>query len=263
MATTTCDNIYHTIISGGHCTSGTKLDIRPWWRVTVSSYGIAKGAKMVTGAQNKLYDINVHGGDLRASDTLICNLTLPNGYVGLTGSACVSKGLIGDSLDMIDISKLTDVNVVSGGRVITADHAWLCDVTVGSGAKLELHGSTSANRITISSGASVIAYADCELNNITVHSGGVLRQYDRVHASNVWVDEGADFFCGNVAEVIYHSQSPRKPIFFEPSSGVIAKATGPMVTPISMTLMPDRVVKIHVPAPPWPIKEFIIEVEKK
>jgi hypothetical protein len=229
----------------------------------VSSYGIASGAQMLTGCQNKLHDINVHGGDLRASDTQMYNLTLPCGYVGLTGSAGISKGLIGDKLDMIDISKLIDVNVVSGGRVTTGDHAWLCDVTVGSGAKLELHGSTSANRITISSGASVVAYADCELNNITVHFGGTLKQYDRVHASNVWVDEGADFFCGNAAEVIYHSQSPRRPIFFEPSSGRAVSASGPMVTPISMTLMPDNVAKIHVPDTPWPIKEFIIEVGKK
>lgn len=263
MATTTCDNIRHTIISGGQCTSGTKLDIRPWWRVIVSSYGIASGAQVFTGCQNRLYDINVHGGDLRASDTQICNLTLPCGYVGLTGSACISKGLIGDELVMIDISNLIGVNVVSGGRVVTTDRVWLYDVTVGSGAKLELHGSTSANRITISSGASVVAYADCELNNITVHSGGVLKQYDSVHASNVWVDEGANFFCENNAEVIYHSQSPRKPIFFELSSGSTLSASGPMVTPISMTLMPDNVAKIHVPDTPWPIKEFIIEVGKK
>lgn len=206
-------NDWETIISGGVCTSGTLMDLRPLDMIRVSNYHIGNGAIVRTGALNSLYDIAVDG-TLHVRDTLITKMTVPTGGVSMWGSASCSRVLVGGHLDCGDKCVLTELSVVNGGRVTVQGSAFVRDVTVCSGGKLDMYGTTSAHRLTISSGASVIAYGQADLVSAFVCSGGYLECYDDTTASDVYIEDGANFMCHDGAEVVYRRDSPKKPIEF-------------------------------------------------
>ena len=242
-------NDWTNIISGGVCTSGTMMSLQDLDRVRVSNYHVGHGAIMRTGELNSLHDLVVDG-TLHANGTYIGKMAVPTGSVMLHGSATGSHVLVGGHLDCDGKVVLTELNIVSGGKVAVGDSAFVRDVTVCSGGKLTMWSNTSANRMTISSGASVIAYGQAELYNVQVCSGGYLECYDNTQASDMYVENGAKFYCHDGAEVIYQRDSPQKPIDFGSSSANQCTESGIVdIYRAKVTVFPDHTVEIHLPVP--------------
>lgn len=240
-------NDWLNIISGGVCTSGTQMDLHDLDRVRVSNYHIGHGAVMRTGELNSLQDIVVDG-NLNASGTFICKMTIPTGNVALWGSATGSRVLVGGHLDCNSKVVLTELNVVAGGRVAIQGSSFIRNTTVCSGGSIAMYGNTSANLMTISSGASVTAYGQAELYNVQVCPGGYLECWDDTHASDVYVAEGATFVCHDGAEVIYQRDSPQKPIEFGASA--VCQYTEKGLVDIyraKVTVFPNHTVEIQLP----------------
>ena len=206
-------NDWVNIISGGVCTSGTLMDLHDLDRVRVSNYHIGHGAIMRTGELNSLQDIVVDG-NLNANGTFICKMMIPTGYAALYGSTTGSRVLVGGHLDCNSNVVLTELEIVSGGRVTVQGSSFIRHTTVCSGGALAMYGNTSAHLMVISSGATVTLYGQAELISAQVCSGGYLECWDDTHTSDLYVAEGAKFVCHDGAEVVYQRDSPQKPIEF-------------------------------------------------
>ena len=242
-------NDWLNIISGGVCTSGTLMDLRGLDRVRVSNYHVGHGAVMRTGELNSLQDIVVDG-NLNASGTFICKMTIPTGNVNLWGDTTGSRVFVGGYLDCNSKVVLTELDVVAGGIVAVQGSSFIRDTTVCSGGKLTMYGNTSAHRMVISSGAYVILYGQAELTSAQVCSGGYLECWDDTHTSDLYVAEGARFYCHDDAEVIYQRDSPQKPIDFGSSSANQCTESGIVdIYRAKVTVFPDHTVEIHLPVP--------------
>lgn len=240
-------NDWTTIISGGICTSGTQMDLRSLDRVRVSSYHVVSGAVMWTGTMNTLYDMTIDG-NLFASDTYIVKMAIPNGAVALGGSADGSRVLVGGQLDCCGKTTLTDLNIISGGKVTVQVSSFIRDVTVCSSGKLSMYGNSFAHEMTISSGASVTLYGQAEASKVHVCPGGFLECWDDTHTSDVYVAEGATFVCHDGAEVVYQRDSPQKPIDF--GSSPVNQCTDFGMVEVyraKITVFPNNNVEVQLP----------------
>lgn len=243
-------NEWTTIISGGICTSGTQVDLCSLDRVRVSSYHVVAGAVMRTGTMNTLYDMTIDG-NLFASNTGIVKMTIPNGAVALCGSAGGSCVLVGGRLDCTCETTLTDLDIISGGKVAVQGSSFIRDVTVCQSGKLSMYGNARAHRMTISGGASVTLYGQAEANKVHVCSGGFLECWDDTHTSDVYVEDGAKFVCHDGAEVIYQRDSPQKPIEFGGASASCGLTDHGLDTiyRAKVTVSENGAVEIRLPVP--------------
>ena len=240
-------NDWLNIISGGVCTSGTQLNLRDLDRVRVSSYHVARGAMMITGALNSLQDIVVDGS-LNASGTFICKMTIPSGGVTLWGDTTGSRVMVGGQLEGNGKTTLTELNIVNGGRASFQGSSFIRDTTVCSGGRLIMYGNTSAHLMVISSGASVTLYGQAELTSAQICPGGYLECWDDTHTSDLYVAEGATFVCHDGAEVIYQRDSPQKPIEFGTPAACQYTEKGLVdIYRAKVTVFPNHIVEIQLP----------------
>lgn len=239
-----------TIISGGICTNGCTIDLQRMDGCRVQDFQIARGGILRVGDRNSLYDITVNG-NLFANNTFILKMQVPTGFVQLIGSASTSNVFVGGHLEAAGTARVTDLDVVCGGKVVLTSSAWINNGTLNSGAKLSIYGEAGANNLTISSGASVILYGQARLFGARVQPGGYLECYDDTRTSDVWVAPGATFICKDNAEVVYDRDSPQKPIDFSGASASCGMTDHGLDTiyRAKVTVSENGAVEIQLPVP--------------
>lgn len=238
-----------TIISGGICTNGCTIDLQSVDGCRVQSFQIARGGILRVGNRNALYDITVDG-NLFANNTFILKMQVPTGFARLAGSTSVSSTFVGGHLEAGGTTRVTDLDVVCGGKVVLTDSTWIYSGTLNSGAKLSIYGEAGANNLTISSGASVILYGQARLFGARVQPGGYLECYDDTKTSDVWVAPGATFICKDNAEVVYDRDSPEKPIDFGSGSSGQSTASGWIdIYMAKVTVSEHGAVEVRLPVP--------------
>ena len=239
-----------TIISGGICINGCTIDLQRMDGCRVQDFQIARGGILRVGDRNSLYDITVDG-NLFASNTFILKMRVPTGCARLSGSASTSNVFVGGHLEAAGTTRVTDLDVVCGGKVVLTDSAWINNGTLNSGAKLSIYGEAGANNLTISSGASVVLYGQARLYVARVQPGGYLECYDDTKTSDVWVAPGATFICKDNAEVVYDRDSPQKPIDFSGASASCGMTDHGLDTiyRAKVTVSENGAVEIQLPVP--------------
>ena len=238
-----------TIISGGICTNGCTIDLQSVDGCRVQNFQIARGG-ILRVSRNALFDITVNG-NLFANNTFILKMQVPTGCARLAGFASVSSTFVGGHLEAGYTTRVTDLDVVCGGKVVLTDSAWINSGTLNSGATLFIYGEAGANGLTISSGGSAVLYGHASLVGVRVQPGGYLECYDDTKASDVWVAPGATFVYKDNAEVVYDRDSPEKPINFGGASASCGMTDHGLDTiyRAKVTVSENGAVEIRLPVP--------------